>query len=71
MNVQMIGIGKWIMCLLRVTEKEVWEALKRMKKGKSFGPNEVSCEMFSNEVCVKELCGVANDLLMGENMSEL
>ena len=27
--------------------------------------------MFSNEVCVKEFCGVANDLLMGENMPEL
>ena len=37
----------------KVSEKEVWEALKRMKKGKS-------CEMFSNDVCVRELCGVAN-----------
>ena len=26
----------------KVTEKEVWEALKRMKKGKSSGPSEVS-----------------------------
>ena len=49
----------------KVTEEEVWEALKRMKKGKSSGPSEVSCEMFSNEVCVRELCGVANGLLMG------
>ena len=55
----------------KVTEKEVLEALKRMKKGKSSSPNEVSCEMFSNEVCVRELYGVANGLLMGENMPEL
>ena len=41
-----------------------------MMKVKSSGPNEVLCEMFSNEVCVKELCGVANGLLMGENMPE-
>ena len=45
-------------------DKEVWEALKRMKKGKSSGPNEVSCEMFLNDICVRELCGVANGLLM-------
>ena len=51
-----------------VTEKEVWEALKRMKKGKSSGFSEMSCEMFLNEVCVRQLCGVANGLLMGENM---
>ena len=50
----------------KVSEKEVWEALKRMKKGKSSGPSEVTCEMFSNDVCVRELCGVANGLLMGE-----
>ena len=48
-----------------VSEKGVWEALKRMKKGKSSGPSEVTCEMFSNDVCVRELCGVANGLLMG------
>ena len=47
---------------------EVWEALKRMKKGKSSSPSEVSCEMFSEEVCVKEMCGVVNSLLMGESM---
>ena len=52
----------------KVTEKGVWEAMKRMKKSQSSGQNEVSCEMFSNEVCVKELCEVANGLLMGENM---
>ena len=45
------------------------EALKRMKKGKSSGASKVSCEMFSNDVCVRELCGVANGLLMGANMS--
>ena len=56
--------------LEKVTEKEVWESLNRMKKGKSSCPNEVSCEMFSNEVCVRELCGVVNGLLMGENMPE-
>ena len=50
----------------KVSEKEVWEALKRMKKGKSPGPSEVTCEMFSNDVCIRELCGVANGLLMGE-----
>ena len=38
-----------------MTEKKVGEALKRMKKGMSSGPNEVSCEIFSNEMCVKEL----------------
>ena len=27
----------------KVAEKEVWEALKRMKKGKSSGHNEVTC----------------------------
>ena len=53
-----------------MTEKEEWEALKRMKKSKSSGPSKVSCEMFSNEVCVKELCGVTTGLLMGENMPE-
>ena len=57
--------GPWEM-----TEKEVWEALKKMKKGKSSGPGKVSCEMFSNEVCVRELCGIANGLLMEENMPE-
>ena len=51
-----------------MSEKEVWEALKRMKKGKSSGPSEVTCEMFSKNVCVRELCGVANGLLMGESM---
>ena len=30
----------------------------------------VICEMFSNDVCVRELCGVANGLLMGESMLE-
>ena len=54
----------------KVSEKEVLEALKRMKKGKSSGPSEVTCEMFSNDVCVRELCGVANGLLMGEGMPE-
>ena len=49
----------------------MWEALKRMKKGNSSGPSEVSCEMFSNEVCVRELCGIANGLLIGESMPEL
>ena len=39
-----------------------------MMKVKSSGPNEVLCEMFSNEVCVKELCGVVNGLLMGGSM---
>ena len=55
----------------KVSEKEVWEALKRMKKGKSSGPSEVTCEMFANDVCVRELCGVANGLLMGDSMPEL
>ena len=53
-----------------MTEREVWEALKRMMKDKSSGPSKVSCQMFSDEVCVRELCGVANDLLMGGNMPE-
>ena len=58
--------GQWE----KVSEKEVWEALKRMKKGKSSGPSKVTCEMFSNDDCVRELCGVANGLLMGESMPE-
>ena len=41
-----------------------------MKKGKSSGPSKVSCEMFSNDMCVRQLCGVANGLLMGESMPE-
>ena len=41
-----------------------------MKNGKSSGPSEVTCEMFSNDVCVREQCGVANGLLMGESMPE-
>ena len=44
-----------------MSEKEVSEALKRMKKGKSSGPSEVTCEMI-----VSELCGLANGLLVGE-----
>ena len=39
-----------------------------MKKDKSSGPNVVSYEMFSSEVCVRELHGVVNGLLMGQNM---
>ena len=54
----------------KVSEKEVWEALKRMKKGKSSGSSELTGEMFSNDVCVRELCGVENGLLMGESMPE-
>ena len=41
-----------------------------MKKGKTSRPSEVTCEMFLNDVCVRELCGVANGLLMGESMPE-
>ena len=48
-----------------VTEKEVWEVLKRMKKGNSSGPSKVSCEVFSNDMHVRELCGVAKSLLIG------
>ena len=55
----------------KVSEKEVWEALKRMKKGKSSGSSKVACEMFLNDICVRQLCGVANGLLMGESMPEL
>ena len=61
-----LGVGPWE----KVSEKEVWEALKMMKKGKSLGPSEVTCEMFSNDVCVRELCGVANGLLSGLLMGE-
>ena len=46
----------------------MWEALKRMKKDKSSGSSKVSCEMFSYKVCVRVPRGVANGLLMGENM---
>ena len=56
--------GPW----LKMTEKEVWEALNRIKKGKSSSPSEVSCEMFLNDMCVRELCGVVNGLLMAECM---
>ena len=44
--------------------------MKRMKKGKSSGLSKVTCEMFSNNVCLRELCRVANGLLMGESMPE-
>ena len=55
----------------KVSEKEVHgQALKRMKKGKSSGPSEVTREMFSNDVYVRELRGVENGLLMGERMPE-
>ena len=54
----------------KVTEKVESEALKRIKKGKSSGPSKVSCEMYSNDVCVREPCGVASGLLMGETMPE-
>ena len=37
---------------------------------KSSGPSEGTCKMFLNDVCVRELCGVANGLLMGESMPE-
>ena len=30
----------------------------------------MNCEMFSNDVCVRELCEVENGLLMGETMPE-
>ena len=30
----------------------------------------MTCEMFSNDVCVRERCGVANGLLMGESTPE-
>ena len=39
----------------KVTEKEVWEVLKRMKKGKSSGHSEVTCKMFSNDICVRAM----------------
>ena len=39
----------------KVSEKEVWEALKRMKKGKSSGPSNMTCEMFLNYVCVRAM----------------
>ena len=49
----------------KVTETEMWKALQRMRKGKSSGPSEVSCEMFSNDMYVRELCRVVIGLLMG------
>ena len=54
-----------------VSKKEVWEALKRIKKGKSSGPNEVACEMFLNDVCIRELCRVANGLLIKERVARV
>ena len=54
----------------RRCQRKKCEALKRVKKGKSPGPSEVTCEMFSNDVCARELCRVANGLLMGESMPE-
>ena len=53
-----------------MAEKEVWEALKRMKNGKSSSPSVVSCEIFLTDMFVRELCGVANGQLMGECMPE-
>ena len=68
----MIGTGKWIVesPWEKVSEKEVWEALKRMKKGKSSGPVKVTCKMLSNDVCLRELCGVANDWLIRERVCQ-
>ena len=40
----------------------MWEALKKMKKGISYGPSEVSCEILLNDVGVRELCGVAKSV---------
>ena len=51
-------------------ERSVGGIENRMKKGKSSGPSEVSCEMFLNDICVRELCGVANGLLMEGSMPE-
>ena len=52
-----------------VRERSVRD-IEEDEEGKSSGPSEVTCEMFSNDVCVRELCGVANGLLMGESMPE-
>ena len=54
-----------------MSEKEVKEALKRMKKGKSSGTSKVACEMFLNDVCIRELCRVANGLLIKERVARV
>ena len=41
-----------------------------MKKGKLSGTSEVTSEISWNDVCLRELCGVANGLLMGESMPQ-
>jgi hypothetical protein len=54
----------------KVTEEEVSEALRLMKKGKAAGPTEISCEMLMNKAGIKGLCEVANGLLEGGEMPE-
>ena len=51
-----------------VKEKEVWEAVKMMKRGKAAGPSEVCTEMLTTETCVRELTKIANGLLAGDRM---
>ncbi|XP_046851762.1 uncharacterized protein LOC124445097 [Xenia sp. Carnegie-2017] len=51
-----------------VTVDEVAAALRKMKKGKAMGPSEVGSEMLDNELCVRELCNVANEVLRGSKM---
>ncbi|XP_046864746.1 uncharacterized protein LOC124459301 [Xenia sp. Carnegie-2017] len=51
-----------------VTVDEVAAALRKMKKGKATGPSEVGSEMLDNELCVRELCNVANEVLRGSKM---
>ncbi|XP_046851166.1 uncharacterized protein LOC124444598 [Xenia sp. Carnegie-2017] len=57
-------LGPWEI----VTVDEVAAALRKMKKGKATGQSEVGSEMLDNELCVRELCNVAKEVLRGSKM---
>ena len=56
----------------RVSREEVKNALRRMKKGKAAGPDELSVEVWKcmGKMEIKFLTRLFNRLLMGERMPE-
>ena len=55
-----------------VSRKEMKNALRKMKKGKAVGPDELPVEVWKckGEMRIKFLTRLFNRLLMGERMSE-
>ena len=55
-----------------VSRKEVRNALKKMKKGKAVGPDELPVEVleYMREMGIKFLTRLFNSLLMGERMQK-